>query len=804
MTQKKDEIPYKELLDSAWDEFSKNNHEKAADYANQIIEKHPDAIGAYALNAHIHFDKNRFDEAIKGFEKCIELDIDLKNHGCFYYWIGRIYDYYDFKDNSIHDSEKAHSFYKKALDFKNYPPDLFLKLLQKKDTYYSKKELLERGISEFPEFIPFYIRIYSISNHLNNSSLIKILNEAYVKTKSYTIDFLIGKYYEENQNYSEAISHYLQSLEVVKDNDKTYFYFSLGTSYYKNNESPKALEYLQKITDENSRGFYLTSILLSAYIQFLDGDNNEAINSLTRIHIDEYFFQIDLNDVLIWLESEYPTELNHEIDFLVLEKQIKEIRKDIKKEFKELIDYIYILLLKQNGKNSERYKILRQSINEFSPDYLIEEFIDSYSDYFDNQIEKNKNIENLFKTLLNDLSENYTIRNQIIKSSIVNTIVDFFFKQKKYDKIVHISKTLNKDEIDKIGFWFELAYSYGELDDLNNAENAYNCELKKNPKSSAAHNNLSLIYEKKGNIEEALKLIGEAKKLEPDKELYERNFNRIKLTYNEQYQKTFEFKEAIQNLENETDFAITKLNYFIQNIKSDKNCKNGKLPIANWMFPKLIGATKELANSLKEQWLNKRYIVKTNDRNNDNVYIYELNPLIEKSIEKINVCKIDEKWTMGISSITREILEDIDYFENILKINKVNKKYKDNILRDYKELTLNYLIKNEKATVILAGSLTEYLLTYYCEKKKIVSITYPATSGKQINRKLYDCVLDDLIRYFEHNNILKTEFFHLNNLARIYRNYVHPGKELRDADLLNMNKAKICYIGVSELMKNIL
>lgn len=64
-------------------------------------------------------------------------------------------------------------------------------------------------------------------------------------------------------------------------------------------------------------------------------------------------------------------------------------------------------------------------------------------------------------------------------------------------------------------------------------------------------------------------------------------------------------------------------------------------------------------------------------------------------------------------------------------------------------------------------------------------------------------MLDDLIKYFEAENILKADFFHLNNLARIYRNYVHPGKELRDSDELSINKAKICFIGVSELLNKI-
>lgn len=222
------------------------------------------------------------------------------------------------------------------------------------------------------------------------------------------------------------------------------------------------------------------------------------------------------------------------------------------------------------------------------------------------------------------------------------------------------------------------------------------------------------------------------------------------------------------------------------------------------MFPKLIGANKELANSLKEQWQNKGYLSKTDEKTENNVVIFKINPFIGKALEKLIVCKVDEKWINGITLITKDVLDEIEYPDNILRISKINKKYREYILRDYKELAINYLLKNEKATLILAGSLTEYLLTYYCEKKKIKNISYSTANGKSINKKLYDCVLDDLMKYFEVKSLLKSDFFHLNNLSRIYRNYVHPGKELRDTDELNMNKAKICFIGVSELLKTLI
>ena len=806
MTNNKEEKPYKEELDKAWKKFEENKFDKAIELANKIITKHPGAIGAIALIAHIDFENNDYKKSVEGFEKCIKLDIEQKSLGYLYYWIGRIYDYYGSEpENELHDTDKANEYFKKALKHNNYPPDLILRVLRTKTNSSAQKSIIQRGIKEFPKFITFYARLYSASKIKGNTSLIKTLKEGYANTKSYTIGFLIGKYFEENKNYVEAISYYNECLQLITtDSEKKYFYHSLGTTNFRNGKLKEAIEYFAKITDSEHSSFSTVSLLQAAFICLIDNNKEQAIHYLEKIRIDEDFFQIDLNDNLVWLESEYPTDIKLILDFKVFEKWLRELRKDLKGERKDNVSIILVLIYKHNNKYYDRFRVIKQLVNDYSQEYLLDEYIDSYSDYYYYLEETNKDIKNLYTNLINDISNSYSIKQKLVSSYTLKTIIKHLFSKEEFGKVIRISNLLNPDEISEVDFWFELAYSFGKTGDKINSQKAYKLEIEKNPKSGASYNNLSLIYEKNDELGEALKCISEARKLEPDKELYERNFNRIKQKLNEETIKNQEFKKSIDNLENETDFAVSKLSYFVSNIKSDPNFKNNKLPIANWMFPKVIGTNKELAHSLKDQWLDKGYLYKTDERTDNNVIYYSLNPFIEKALEKISACKVDEKWINGITSISKEVLEEIDYAENILKISRINKKYKEYILRDYKELTINYLLKNEKATLILAGSLTEYLLTYYCEKKKVTKITYLSPKGKPITKKLYDCVLDDLIKYFEAESLLKSEFYHLNNLSRIYRNYVHPGKELRDIDELNINKAKICFIGVSELLKKII
>jgi len=804
MSKTKKEKPYQIELDKAWKEFGENNFENASKLANKIITEHSDAIGAFALIAHIDFENDKYEESVNKFKKCLDLDKEQKNHGYFYYWIGRVYDYYGFDSkNSINERDKANVFFEKALEHNNYPPDSILRVLRNK-TNSEEEILLLKGIKEFPNFITFYARLFSNSKIENNSSLLEILKKGYSNTKSYTIGFLIGKYYEENQKYDEAISNYNICLnDISNDSEKKYFYESLGSTYFKSGKFDESLEFFRKASDTDNGNFSTISILQALYISLLENNKSLAIEYLEKLRLEEDFFQIDLNNNLVWMESEYPIAIKHILDFKVFEKKLRELRKEISDDRKDMVSQILVIIFKNNSKFYDRFRILKQLVNDYSQDYILDEYINAYSDYFEFLKESKKDIKNFYSSLINDISNSFSIKDKLVSSYTLKSIIEHLFSKEDFWKITCIGNLLHPDEISKVDFWFELAYSFGETGDKLNARKAYETEIEINPESSASYNNLSIIYEKNEEFNEALKCISEARKLEPDKELYERNFNRIKQLVTEENQRKLEFEKSTSNLENETDFAISKLSYFINTIKSDSNYTNNSIPIANWMFPKLIGANKELANSLKEQWLDKGYISKTNERTENNVIFYSLNPFIENAIEKTNACKVDEKWVNGFSAITKDALVEINYPDNILRISKINKKYRGFILRDYKELCINYLLKNEKATLILAGSLTEYLLIYYCEKKKIQSISYLSHKGKTITKKLYDCVLDDLIKYFETENILKADFFHLNNLARIYRNYVHPGKELRDSDELSINKAKICFIGVSELLNKI-
>ena len=353
-------------------------------------------------------------------------------------------------------------------------------------------------------------------------------------------------------------------------------------------------------------------------------------------------------------------------------------------------------------------------------------------------------------------------------------LIEELFEDKDYAKIVEFfhSKLISPKEL---LFVFEVAYSLVESGYKNEAEEVYEYLLDQEPKNPSVLNNLSNIRQEKGLIKPAFELIQTAYEIEPDDEIISRNYNNLLSIVQEKEELERKYKAAITLLEKENDFVIDKLRAFVPNAKADPECKKWRMPIPRWKFRVLMLTDEQKSLSLLDQWLEKGYLRKTGDRGVYNELIYEINPYLEKGLKVLKKSKVPSKWIDGIESLNIESLENLEYFEILFCIERVKKKFRIIFSRDIKELFLNYLMKNEKAVIVLAGSLVEVLLIYYCEKKKIKKIVYQRQS-KTISRKLYEADLGDLLNFFEQQKILSDIIIHMGNISRISRNFIHPGE----------------------------
>lgn len=395
-----------------------------------------------------------------------------------------------------------------------------------------------------------------------------------------------------------------------------------------------------------------------------------------------------------------------------------------------------------------------------------------------------------------------------ITQSVQDAILDFFQK-KEYSRIVHMFHSdlcTPKESF----YLFEVAYSLAESANStkqetlrDEAEIVYEHLLRQSPSNTAVMNNLSVIKNFKNNIEDAYKLIKRAYELDPHDQIVAKNFTLRQQEY-EKYVKSRDiYLASLGSLTKETDFALNKLNTFVSNVISDPTYSSGKIPIPAWKFRVFMSTDKDKADSLKEQWLDKSYIRLLDEKGEHGESVYELNPFLKPNLDKIARRKVNQNWIDGINALNPDSLDQCAYFETVDLIAKINKKYRSIVARDFDELVFNYVMKNNKSIIVLAGSLVETLLMYQCEKKHLSVLEYERGS-KIIRKKLNECDLGDLLSFAEQHNFLGDLDVNLANISRIHRNYVHPGKELRETDPLDYAKANLCFICALELIKHVI
>jgi hypothetical protein len=375
------------------------------------------------------------------------------------------------------------------------------------------------------------------------------------------------------------------------------------------------------------------------------------------------------------------------------------------------------------------------------------------------------------------------------------------FEDKKFSDIVEADKKL-----ESIPIMFEVAYSYDAVGDIKKAKEIYELLLtfpveKNNP---SILNNLSNIEKQEKNIDKAFKLIKKAYKNSSGKdEIINNNYSGLLKIIEEKEEKEAQYKTACDTLERESDWALEKLSTFIKNAKKDKEFNNNKIPIPKWKFKILIGTDEFKADSLREQWLTKGYIYNTKERGKYSEIVYEINPNIEKNIQKLAPFKLEKNWAGGIENLNVDYLDKLQYFAVLEKINKTNKKYKDLLKRDFDELIVNYTFKNKKSVVVLSGSLVELIFNYHCEKKKIKNVQYNI-SNKKISKNIHEANLNDFLKYFEEDKDFKKVIITIGHLSRVYRNFVHPGNEIKNKENLDESKMKLCFHSVVEVINYLL
>lgn len=819
MTKSDGEEIYKEKIDKAWKLYWDNKETEAKVLCAELRSDFPQKLTYEYIEALIAIDNKLYKNAEKYLLNLFNRDEKEVMTGHICYNLSVVYDKkcYDISKAAdyVFDQSKSKYYHEKSRRAKDTPANAY----HSGYSHYSDGEripLFQEAIIKFPDEPIFYINLaqqYRRNENYKNELL--VYNDAINKeVVSASLYFNLAWYYYKSKEYSTALTYYQESLKRLEDGEyrKWPLFYMMGVCQRYDHKLDDAESFFRQsflLTAQHSDCWFGFISLLSLYAET---GNEAAIKSLLveLLITEETMSEGSLGGGPVWLSPDITDSIYFEPDITSAYKSIKKIKMAGMTELQQgKLWFTRLILAKAVNKESDIHQALKKVISclgAYEHDYILDELASSHVNKFDESVEKRDNLDPAVKELTKDLEEIYALRALVVPH--LETIITTLFKAELFQTIITFVTYFTQKQLEEANLLFELAYSSSKLGDDDNAYKLYLRLFELNPNSSGACNNLGVIAGKKKDFAQAVDWYKKGLIIDQNDELIKNNLKSSQQRLAEQQEEVKikrrleqEQMEAIAQLKKESDFALDKLSAFLANIKKESGFKDGKLAIPKNRFPQLMGAQKQFADSLRDQWLSKKYLTETGERNEFQVMVYAINPHIEVELTRLENFKLPAHWIAGIASMTPEKLEQHHYFNLIEKIRRANKKFSPLLERDYNELVFNSLVGNDKATIVLSGSMVELVLTYYFEKKKMATIPV-MDKGIPKPKKLYNCVLSDLIDYAESQKLFGNDFPHLSNLSRIYRNYIHPGRELKER--LDKTKADLCFISVTEILKRVL
>lgn len=811
---------YKLRIESAWKKYEEKDLSGAQKLCTLIKDEFPDKLGASYLLGIILFDKKQYVESAKELKTVLKKDNEKKAGGFINYWLGKNYGNETFfeDENPLFDKDSSRKYFEQALEYENYPEDTIYQLQYIYQNNYKLIQLFKNAIKKFPENLNFVLTLsdtyYKIGQVENQE---KVLQTAKEKFSSTHLLYELSKIEIEKKNFKES-RELIKRAMGLNENPKSEFalQLELANICYAEGDLQKAKEiYTDSFNKEkNTDNFWFG--LIGVLMCVDNGDYHDFTSLITKMEITKQFIIDDwFGDMPIYFDSQIAIGISLPVKEKDAIKKLNTLKKTQSDE--DVLGKIELLkcsLHKHLGEKVQRLNAVKASIkylNTYHYKFILSELNEAYSDVFYHLVESNKSIDNLITEIITTLEDEYSFRQVFLE--YLDSFVDELHKQKKYKLIISLYEKFSKQQIDKADIWFEVGYAFNELGNLEKAKYAYNKNIDVKGETSATLNNLANIYKKENKLDKAIDMYQKALSLESDDDLVKNN---LKNALNQQNEITKEaqkknainklFLNAVELLKSENFFTLESLYNFLLNCKKEDDFDNWNLPIQDEMFPVLMNTNAKKAFELKDNWISKNYIIQREETDEYDIPYFHINPHIDEEVNRLRdiVAEINlpQEWLTGLSNISIFQLNELNYSETSKKINNVNKKYRPLIIRDYNELIFNYLVGNKKSTIVLSGSFVELILTYYCERKKVKKIEYTNSSGKTIKKDLYACVLFDLISFIEEKKYFGNDFLPLTNLSRVYRNFIHPGVELKNR--LDKTKSDLCFISSIEILRNII
>jgi tetratricopeptide (TPR) repeat protein len=407
--------------------------------------------------------------------------------------------------------------------------------------------------------------------------------------------------------------------------------------------------------------------------------------------------------------------------------------------------------------------------------------------------------ERIYLDVFQKIDMNFDMNMSLFVIEIVDSIVARLWaegvKERDYKKIVEIVGKLNiscMEESDKL---FEVAYSFAELKN-SKAKSLYEMFLKKEPQNSYALNNIGVIYKDDGDLLKAKDYFNKAYEFDNTNEKCLNNLKDVE-TRLDTYTTVFE------KVKNEPIWFIGRLGMFydIANEFGEIQCTYKNRPIVLKVQP-------EKANELVDKMVKNRYIEKISNGNYQTPVTYRINPLIKSFLlEKRSKIESNKEYEIASEKLNIDALENIGYTSELRDLlNNISESdFREILMRDLKECAICLIMEQNKATIIICGSIIEALLMNKIIENSIDKYDIGSLSSKNTKlKKVIDMDINELLYVADNENLIRKEYFHLSHFARSYRNIIHPACEIRKKFEISNEQAKFMWDILLRIMRDIL
>lgn len=479
--------------------------------------------------------------------------------------LGDIYQRYDFSEKN---DEKARRFLRLNIGSSFPQPYAFCLYARVEKDKNIAQNYLQQGILSFPNDARIWTALFDISDdkaHIIQKAEQQGINDLRLTKK-------MAVYCFDTQKWEEVISYVKRIKDLADDSSDDLMFchlleaFALAFCDDPNYESAYELFRDTINRDVNNQLKYANYVGI-IYVSIKENRRDIAIKYLDRIPVNnslcdylegpwyeefyisfENIYNIIFREVASYFSQDpdrkqkakvlYSLYLYNPFDTYGIYRYGKSdtlnVNRYIKKEYSPIVAAALFNMQCHFGKFIEACETIFEMIKHYDSPEKYDVFLDLLIDKI-----PNSDITSICQSAEeNLLEEDFNL--EFFCDQFFEPFVRLLHEKRRYSDIVILCENMPDESIIKSNYAFEAAYALKNCGNADRAQIIYEGIVEKTPDNSSAINNLGVIYEEKGQFQEALKCFQKAHSLSEEDQIHINNLSRIKKTIYERGRAEFD------------------------------------------------------------------------------------------------------------------------------------------------------------------------------------------------------------------------------------------------------------------------